>query len=260
MELRLPSTRLTPLQVILTITQHLAPKCSVSHYVVADSAFGGINTVKSISTSHFGTASISANSPNSGVQQLLSFVSSNLKIGESRTFKSGTTILQVTQRDDRIMGVITNDFILHTNRLSSSSSSRKKKHLTEDILKYHPYAQSPHPPHCLQAHDMPSYKNSLLEDITQKDTITKYYSSTYGMVDRTNKYYYSIVKPAYHRSWEKLFFFSLLMEGVTNSWALYEKWCLHHQYIQTNHPPTRTKRKKRALYSFIANIVQQISQ
>lgn len=174
--------------------------------------------------------------------------------------------LQLTEENLNTMSKSQLKHLYSTIPSSKGSSSTLKAGLIADILKYHPQAKqaSQRGKHkssdITTVTDANSAKITLLSSTSPKADIIKFYSSHYGLVDRYNKQYYSIIKPTCHGHWLKVFFFTFLAHGVTNAWAIWEEYNVTRKRMSAEAKLKLVGQvTKRALYSFIVNFIKQVA-
>lgn len=104
-EPKLPTNKPTPHQVFLRLAQRIHQVVGPQHHCIADSAFGPNKNIKELLVAKMGVTSISANGSLTGLQTLVEFGATDLKVGKSRTFFNGTTFVQILRKVDKVTAV-----------------------------------------------------------------------------------------------------------------------------------------------------------
>lgn len=152
--------------------------------------------------------------------------------------------------------------VLHQRTHQCDGTSKKKKEdLIKDIIKYHPDAQqfrSVSARTNIKTTTASTYTAFLRGPAIEGHDMIDFYSQRYGLVDKIDKYYYATFECAYHRTWQKLYFFSLMMVLVIDSWAAFEELKQDQQFHKANRNKSKVNKDKSRLTHFIMACCEQI--
>jgi len=108
-----PGLKKTPAGAMISCVQRLVTESGEQHHVIADSAFAASNSIDNLTAlNSFATISIN-NSTTSGLAPFYQFISQDLPVGQTRTYASDSTLVQVVQRGPHTSAIATSAFKLN---------------------------------------------------------------------------------------------------------------------------------------------------
>lgn len=155
--------------------------------------------------------------------------------------------------------------LLHSNTAQCKGSGRKNSdQLIADILKYHPLAQTQAQTSNYKKRkniDVTTLRESLLGPNCETSTLIDYYNSSYKTIDNINWLFYEVTDCANHRTWQKLYLFSLIMVMVINARSIYVEHKYHRAYVKSRHKQTVIEESHIIpLPTFVLNLCTQINE